>query len=365
MVKPLQIGPSSWRVQIRRKGLQPITETFRTERLAQKFIDRIENAIEDGKPITTTSAPTVRSLVATFRELRESGARPIKEGSTEFYMLRHLEEGMGDWPADAVSPQRLVTWARTRLDEGAGPATIGMEVSKLGTVFRHAGTWLRTALPDPVTPARSLLEYNGLIGPSDHRTRRPSKEELGAIFQRADPMMADLIRAAIGTCLRRGELARVLWRDLDHVRKVLTVRDRKHPRKTQGNHHTIPLLLDAYDIIARQPKVDDRIFPVSPEWVSDTFKSLCDDCGITDLHFHDLRHEGISRLFEAGYAIEQVAMVSGHKRWEHLKRYTNLRPEQLSALPAPAAGRGTRKRRGGQQSAAPGPGRSESRSAPR
>ena len=56
-------------------------------------------------------------------------------------------------------------------------------------------------------------------------------------------------------------------------------------------------------------------------------------CGIADLHFHDLRHEGVSRLFEKGYAIEQVSLVSGHRSWSSLKRYTNLRPDSLHRLP--------------------------------
>jgi site-specific recombinase XerD len=55
---------------------------------------------------------------------------------------------------------------------------------------------------------------------------------------------------------------------------------------------------------------------------------------IEDLHFHDLRHEGTSRLFEAGFSIEQVALVTGHKDWKMLRRYTHLRPEHLHSVPA-------------------------------
>jgi integrase len=43
------------------------------------------------------------------------------------------------------------------------------------------------------------------------------------------------------------------------------------------------------------------------------------------LHFHDLRHEGISRLFEVGRSIPQVAAVSGHRSWQSLQRYAHLR----------------------------------------
>jgi site-specific recombinase XerD len=63
--------------------------------------------------------------------------------------------------------------------------------------------------------------------------------------------------------------------------------------------------------------------------VSDTFKAACDAAGVVDLHFHDLRHHGISLLFERGYQIQQVVLVSGHRDWRHLRRYTNLKPEDL------------------------------------
>ena len=51
--------------------------------------------------------------------------------------------------------------------------------------------------------------------------------------------------------------------------------------------------------------------------------------GITDLRFHDLRHEAVSRLVEAGLGDQEVAAISGHKSMQMLKRYTHLRAEDL------------------------------------
>jgi len=59
--------------------------------------------------------------------------------------------------------------------------------------------------------------------------------------------------------------------------------------------------------------------------ISAAFTRACQFLEIDDLHFHDLRHEGISRLFEMGKTIPQVAAVSGHRTWNSLKRYTHLR----------------------------------------
>lgn len=43
----------------------------------------------------------------------------------------------------------------------------------------------------------------------------------------------------------------------------------------------------------------------------------CKILGIDDLHFHDLRHDGVSRLFEMGKTIPQAASVSGHRTAAH------------------------------------------------
>jgi len=131
----------------------------------------------------------------------------------------------------------------------------------------------------------------------------------------------------------------LLHADVDRVKKLVLVRDRKDPRAKKGNDQWIPLLGDALAIIDRQPRTEGegRIFPVHPQTLSKYFKAACDALGIVDLHFHDLRHEGTGRLFEDGFAVQEVALVTGHKSWAHLKRYTNLRPESLHQRAAGAA----------------------------
>ena len=102
----------------------------------------------------------------------------------------------------------------------------------------------------------------------------------------------------------------------------------------------MPLLGEAWTLVQRQPKVadDPRIFPIGDATISKYFTECCRVLGIPDLHFHDLRHEGTSRLFENGLEIQQVALVTGHKDWRHLG-YTNLKPEDLhQAMRARRAG---------------------------
>lgn len=91
----------------------------------------------------------------------------------------------------------------------------------------------------------------------------------------------------------------------------------------------IPLLAGSFEIAARQPRKKDRIFPTSPTYVSVRFHRYAEALGIQDIVLHDLRHEGISRMFEAGYEIQEVAIVSGHRDWKMLRRYTHIRPSWL------------------------------------
>ncbi|MBN9462263.1 MAG: site-specific integrase [Burkholderiales bacterium] len=329
-----QTGPNSWRVLVRRKGHSALCRTFRTEKEARAFGKRAEREIAEGKT-PAKGGLTVARLVEVFRELRDAGKRPIKAASTEEYMLRHLADpdGIGGVEIERLTPQRIAEWCRTRADDGAGPYTIGMEISKLSTVLKYAAIAQHTALPDVVGAARPLLEYNGLIGPGVSRERRPTQEEIDRVLEHLSPQMADIVRFAIASAMRRGEICRILWADVDAERKLVLIRDRKHPRRTKGNHQLVPLVdrtgIDAWKVLERQPKINARIFPLTTEAVSDAFTAACRAAGIENLHFHDLRHEGTSRLFESGMTIDQAAIITGHRDWRNLKRYVQLQPEHV------------------------------------
>jgi integrase len=99
-----------------------------------------------------------------------------------------------------------------------------------------------------------------------------------------------------------------------------------------GNHQTVPLLEDAMAIVKRQSRDGDLIFPFKEGTFSSIFPRACKALGIDDLRFHDLRHEGASRLFEKGYQIHEVAMFTGHADWSMLKRYTQLKAATLRRL---------------------------------
>lgn len=317
-----------WRALIRRKGHKQISKYFTTKGAALLWAAEIEQQIDSGQVKAVESADTIAKVIERYKTMR-SKTRPILDTSTEHYTLKMLSKTMGHILAAKLTVADLTAWALERRDDGAGPYTINCDLSKLGTVFRYAGE----GLPDIIGEARPKLSYLGLIGGGGLRERRPTDDELQRIYEWLERNKGrkyrDFVEFSVLTAMRRGEVARIAWADLDAEKKMVLVRDRKDPRQKIGNDQWVPLLGASWDLVQAQPKDDARIFPIHHQTMTGAFTLCCKELGIPDLHLHDMRHEGISAMFESGYAIQQVAVVSGHRSWNHLKRYTQIKPESL------------------------------------
>lgn len=346
MASIIQVG-EKWRALIRRKGHPSYCQTFTTKAQAQSWARGIEADIDRGQTLAPKTVigrvVLVSDLIDTYRKLREK-SRPIADTANEHYMLKTLERHLGALDASRLSAADLVAYAEARKDEdGAGPYTVNMDISKLGTIMRLAGVHLKITLPDVVGQARPLLAHMHLIGGGGKRERRPEEDELSRIVEWLElsrgRVYADAVRFAVMTAMRRGEIVRLEWIGLDAEKKLALIKNRKDPRKKAGNDQWVPLMNGAWELVQAQPNADARIFPIHEQTISKYFKDACNALSIPDLHFHDLRHEGISRLFEQGFDIPRVALVSGHKSWNNLRRYAQLRPEDLHDGPgAPPGG---------------------------
>lgn len=364
MASILQIG-DRWRALIRRKGHKAQCKTFDTKAQAMAWARARETELDEGHAIAVPGKLLVREVIQAYRELRDQ-ARPILDTSNEHYMLKALEKGLGEKVAGKLSTDDLIAYAISRREDGAGPYTINMDVSKLGTVLRYGGAKLKVALPDVVGAARPMLHHLRLIGGGGKRERRPTDDEMQRILHHMlttyGLVYAEAVAFAAITAMRRGEVCSVLKTEIDPASRVIPVW-RKHPRKGKVLER-VPLLGEAWDIAQRQPDSEDgRLFPIEPGTLSKYFTWTCRALSIPDLHLHDMRHEGTSRLFEEGYEIQHVALVTGHKDWRNLKRYTNLRPEDMAALKprATAQRRSAQPRPDSPPSVSPTPGKSSRR----
>jgi integrase len=339
-----KLPSGSLRAQVRRKG-RYVSETFlrrddalRWSRLAELSVDRNET------PVSSRIGPLAKfgELVRLHIEDMTAVGKPPRRSKAA--TLDMLQRELGTIKIMALDRERLIQFGRARSEAGAGPVTLGIDIGAIGLVLSHAAAVHGLSVStDQVALARIALKRLGLIGKGVERDRRPTESEVEALIaffeanERQIIPIGRIIRFAIATAMRLDEICRVDWADVNERTRMLLIRDRKDPRNKQGNDQRIPLFgpsgYDSWTILAEQAlhlgSAKGRIFPYNSRSVGAAFRRGCCALGIEDLHFHDLRHEGTSRLFEAGFAIEQVSLVTGHKDWKMLRRYTHLKPEAL------------------------------------
>jgi integrase len=326
-----------WRAQVRKVGSRSVTKTFATKAEAEKWASGVEKGLDQPKAARSL---TVSEVIEEYRNLRERAQRPVEPTASEHYTLAMLTDALGHFKADRLTPNDLVNFAAQRLEQ-CNTATINQDLSKLGTVLRHTSSILGLPFNDVVAGARPLLSHLRLISTGQARTRRPTEDELQRLFgyfrehaSQSHLRMEDIVRAAITLGLRRGELFRVKWVDVDEAKKMLLVRDRKHPRQKKGNDQWIPLIGEAWALVQSQPRTSERIFPFHPQTVSKYFKKACDVLAIPDLHFHDMRREAASTLLELGWHERDVKLVTGHAS-KVFEVYAKPDPSYLHNLPQP------------------------------
>jgi len=247
---------------------------------------------------------------------------------------------IGDVDAVFLESATLIDHVRSRRAKGAGPTTVSNDLTWIGVVLRAAKSVKGLPVhPEVVEEARTACRELRLIGKSRRRERRPTATEftkLDEFFSRRDKRsrvpMRDIMWFAIHSARREAEICRLEWVDNHQHGRVGLVRDAKHPRQKDGNHRRFKYTSEAWEIIECQPKTSEYIFPWDPKSISAAFTRACHVLGIKDLHFHDLRHEATSRLFERGYQIHEVAQFTLHDSWNELKRIQIFDPKTLGSF---------------------------------
>ncbi|HRO14585.1 MAG TPA: site-specific integrase [Paracoccus sp. (in: a-proteobacteria)] len=340
-----KLPSGTWRVQVRRKG-KYASETFLRRGDGEAWARAVELKIDRGEPILCdATTKTFGGLI----DLHKGDLAQVGKclGRSKAASLESLSARLGKLRPAELDREKLIAFGKDRAREGAGPVTLSIDLGYIKTILCHAAAVHGISVStEGVDLARIALGRLGLVGKSNERDRRPTEAEIGAIISHleANPRqtipVGRIIRFAIATAMRQDEICRATWADYNTRTKMLLIRDRKDPRRKAGNDQRIPLLnVSGYEpcgLIDEQRQLlggrGERIFPYNGRSIGTAFRRACRDLKIRDLHFHDLRHEGTSRLFEAGFTIEQVALVTGHKDWKMLRRYTHIRPEHLHKI---------------------------------
>lgn len=278
---------------------------------------------------------TFGTLLTRYIEHLES-VEPIgRSKRSTIHVLTHSP--IGSVSIHALTAPVIIEHCRQRKLAGISTATINGDLVYIRTACKTGRAMFGLDIDmQAVEDATAQLKSLGWISGSRKRTRRPTEDELtrlrayfvdrSARRNNALPM-ADLMDFAITSCRRQEEITKLRWDTIRDSDRTAVISDLKHPRHKTGNDRRFKLLQDAWDIIQRQPRTESPlVFPFVSTTLGAAFTSACRTLEIADLHFHDLRHHGVSLLFERGYSIQEVQMISLHDSWTTLQRYTHLQP---------------------------------------
>ncbi|CAB1368374.1 site-specific integrase [Denitratisoma oestradiolicum] len=355
-----------WQAKVRRDGYPPKSKTFARRSDAEAWARAEEREMDRGEwqDRSAAESTTLFKLIERYAQ----DVAPTKRGA-EIEILR-LKTLQGDeickYKLSALTPLVVAEWRDRRLDAGCAGSTVNRELNILSAVFNWARKELMFAIQNPVSGIRRPP-----TGPG--RDRRLEAGEEGRLlaaledhagdFEREDGKkyrqgsrnhwIKPLVLLAIETAMRRGELLSLTWPNVDLKRRIAHL-----PLTKNGESRTVPLSSRAVTILSelkraqedkkkgasrvvtlreqeKSPVGDDqaegiKVFPVTANALKLAFERAVRRAGLDNFRFHDLRHEGTSRLAEKLPNVIELAAVTGHKDLRMLKRYYHPRAEDLA-----------------------------------
>lgn len=315
-----------WQVQIRRAGMKSHARSFNLRKDAEEWARDMERRADrqdlpqDTKMLKQITLRQLLERYVTTITVRKRGAH------FESYVLRRfMTHEMCSRRLSELRTEHFAAYRDERLLH-IQPSTLRRQLNPVRHMFEIARQeW---GIPIHHNPLKDLR-----LEPSDQRRERRLREWelerlIAAAGSKRNGLIAPIIRFALATAMRRGEILAVQWDNVDGPNRALLI-----PETKAGCSRTIPLTDEAVEILRQQRGTThgDQVFPITANALRLSWERLRVKAGIGDLHFHDLRHEAISRFFEKGLSVPEVALISGHKdptmlfRYAHAVRQTILR----------------------------------------
>ena len=337
-------GELQWQARVARKGFPPQVRTFITRADAEAWAIDTEASMRRGTFVDRTESE--RTTLAEALDRYEREVTVSKKGAVqEKGRISTLKaSSLATMPLAAIRGLDVSNY-RDKRAKTVSASSILNELAVLSHLFTIARKeWGMENLGNPVQLARKPKTPKG-------RTRRLSADEEPRLMEGCNQVnpeaLTPLVILAVETAMRLSELLALDWRHINFESKVATLLDTKN-----GEIRHVPLSTRALltlQELKHHPE-HSRVFwnwsasdTVNKPWrravenARNAYVAECKlsgkkpkDAILTDLRFHDLRHEATSRFFERGFNAMEVAAITGHKTLQMLKRYTHLRAEDLA-----------------------------------
>jgi integrase len=245
--------------------------------------------------------------------------------------LQILIKRWGNLSVSKVDKSSVITLRDDLLKLGRSGETINHYFNTISKLFQMLNDEWDLEIPNPIKGIRRMP-------PSKGRSKRVNLELESLLLYGCDqlslPLLCSIIQFALQTGMIRGELMGLTWADIDLSNRKAYLHQTKN-----GEPRQVPLTRQAMAVLEALTKDEERVFPMGMDALRSQFSRLKDytkwqwnGVGINpfnDLRFHDLRHEALSRLSDAGLNVIELSYISGHRTLGMLKRYTHPSHEAI------------------------------------
>ena len=311
------------------------------KRLAETVLRKRKVEIAEGKflerkrPITTTFDELAPAYLVYARENKRSWDRDERS-------IRALAEVFSGKRLAEITPatiERYKAWRLASLSRHGRhprPATVNRELACLKHMFNVARKGLielKGGVPteNPVSTVTFLDEQN-------IRDRVLTSEEFHRMVDVSPAYLKPVLLCAYHTGMRRGEILGLTWDRVDL--KAGFIRLKETDTKTSEGR-SIPIGRELGEVLRQLPialKVPGHEFSYvfmrngqRIKSVREVFARVCQDAGIENFVFHDLRHTATTNIRRAGVDALTAMKITGHKTMAVFRRYNTIDEQDLLA----------------------------------
>ena len=312
--------------RMRREKTDAPTKELARKLLAKKLVELTEAKVAG---ITVEQTPIAfTEFMKEYRRHIEGKKTPQSIGRDD-RSIQHLTKVFGSRQLRQVTTGMVQKYVDDRMHEKKRggkpyrPATVNREIMCLSAIFREA---IKRGYADrnPVRGVKQMAEDNIIV-------RYLSLDEETALLDACTPNLKPIVLCALHSGMRRGEILKLKWEDVDLDQLLIRVKLTKS-KKTRY----IPINTKLHEVLKAVPKLDDCPYVfANPE----THDRWCDQntawnytlkrSGVKNFRFHDLRHTFASRLVQAGESIKSVQELLGHASLQVTLRYAHLSASDL------------------------------------
>src|SRR5437868_15428343 len=290
----------------------------------KRLVDRRKEAHEGLLP-----APPIKPLA--LEDLRQrylSFVGHQRGVATKHIHFAHFARVWGNPPIHTLTVEVLDHYRAHRIGEQVGPATINREMATLKHALSKAVEWklLRKTAREELTAIKKYQEPSGrlryLSGPAD----------ADRLLSSCEDSLKPIVLTALHTGMRKEEVLSLTWDAVDMTHGFIRLKQTKN-----GTARALPFNETLWSLVSGLRTSQDIpwVFHGTEgrryNDIRHPFERACEGAGMTDFHFHDLRHTFASWLIMRGVALATVSNLLGHTSPTMTLRYAHLSPKHLTS----------------------------------